>query len=326
MVEGEESITWWPSVLAQEIGVTHREVLDDGSRSDEMLKISVVTEVISTDDEEWALGAVIDANSKFPYGAYIYLDGRIIVHSSLALNPLNVPLLSLLHEAALVQAASALEFIQNLGNDVQGEVLISGHPDSGIREAPDELLLLYYGESCSLPIQEEAAIFSGAIRATRMAVKSRFEEDGKEIGFVADDVFFCNWPDMDIAIGELPDGDFYKKFGPGIDVKIRFLMPGYECPPSDINQMNAAVASFVTVSQLAPVLGDKNAVAYGINLGGYLGYAFLRGNSLINPNEFSEPTVLVNDVSVFNAIIHYVSAARGLINVLAQNPNFEENA
>ena len=81
--------------------------------------------------------------------------------------------------------------------------------------------------------------------------------------------------------------------------------------------MNAAVASFVTVSQLAPVTGDPKAVAYGINFGGYLGYSFLRFNGVTDPDEFSKQV----DISVFNAILHYVSAARLLINVLRQNPD-----
>ena len=177
-----------------------------------MMRVTATTETLQVADEALGLQIVMEANRQFPYGAFILRDGIVRATSSVALNPLCRGMLTAFHQAVLIQATVAHEVAISFGDAPGATVsLASSHPQSGPREDPDELLEIYSGEVCSLPLVEGPDTY---LSSARPIYRRLLLDGGLGEGFSNDKVDFFNDDGLDVAVGTTDDEPLGHRFRP----------------------------------------------------------------------------------------------------------------
>ena len=304
-VDGDQRFSWWAWFLKQEIAVTATDAGSEPGRPDELMRITAATETLQVADEGLGLQIVAEANRQFPYGAFILQGDVVRATSSVALNPMCRGMLTAFHQAALVQATVAHEVANNY-RDVPGvTILASDHPKSGLRRDPDELLAIYSGDVCGLPPREGFTTDLSVARPIyRRLLLERFGE-----GFSNDEVDYFNDDGLDIAVGIIEGQPVARRFGPGLVVMTRFALPGTQIPASEVNMMNEDISQLAQATQLGPVLGDTQALEYGLHTKTYLDQGFLG-----KARDGDTPDRLA--VQIVNAVYHSVGAVRLFLDTL----------
>jgi hypothetical protein len=305
-----ERLTWWPWLLPQVISVTGRGIYEEGS-TDNFLRVTATTEVCTVDDAELGFALAEDANEDFPFGAFIFGDGILSATSSLALNPFCRPLLDQLRSAALIQTTLAHQLAEQLADRSRSSpevtVLGSPHPQSGWREEPDELLRIYGGDTFRTPAVPDLAEH---LAEARPYYRDQLLEMSFTAGFSDEEVDYFNLPGIDVAVGRRDDGPWSTRYGLGLVVYSRFLLPREEgLAPADVNMMNEMISNFAFCSQLGCVSGGEWPKRYGASLRTFLDYAFLATVRGHGPEELA--------TSIMNAVFHSSATVRVLADELA---------
>ncbi len=296
-VRGPESLTWWPWFLAQSINVIGSGSFTDDD-SDNFLTVSAETRVAES-DEEVGLALCQEANRVFPLGAFVWEDGVIRVVTNLALNPLCRGLLHLFHEACLAQATVAHELALEWQHLDGVTVLPSAHPNSGMREDPDELLQIFAGgERSDGTVPDDLVDALGLART--LYVRTLLDR-GLTAGFSDEEVDFFNGPGVEVAVGRMDDSVAAAKYGLGLIVMTRVTEPGEVPPPEHVNDFNVAFASSPVTSLFGNVRAYPNDPVNGSQF-----FAYLPGGFLAE----SRYDISALAITVVNAVWHCTGAVR----------------
>jgi hypothetical protein len=176
----------------------------------------------------------------YPFGSLVVLeDNRVLALASVALYGRNRPLLSLLHEVALVQATFAQDLSRQLYED--GIVLTDHprHPNSGHRYEADELIQKIYGGEIFAPLSDLIPIRD----AVRKYWRSMMLQTNVELGFENDEVTFVTHEDrFDCAVGWRDEEFSTTKFGKSLMVWNNLTMTPEPLSAEEMNSLNLAIA------------------------------------------------------------------------------------
>jgi hypothetical protein len=172
----------------------------------------------------------------------------------------------------------------------------------GVRDEPDELLGIYFGDRYRL---EEYPELRSRYQAARPILRDLFLGFGYSPGFSDANVDFYRLEKegFDLAIGFMPEAPQTGKFGLGLFI-LAWVMPvGHAYDAYLANDANAIVADdLLDVSQFGRITGGEDAAVTGSVLEAYIPHGVLaecRGN----PREQLVPLV-------HNAAGHCAGAAR----------------
>ena len=243
MVEEPDSITWWPWFLPQSIYVSSRVEMKTEDLDEIGLRITVETVLGMALDRSRALDAIADLMIDYPFGSLVVLDdNRVAALSSVFVYSLSKGMLTLLHEEALIQATLATDLARRL--ETQGVISITPlpHPESGMREAPDELVANVYGAEVFSPLADISHVYD--IRdAARFAWKDAMLHAGAKIGFERDDVTFVTFPNnFDAGVGWRDEELASVKFGPSLMVWNNLGTYSVPAHPEALNALNLDLA------------------------------------------------------------------------------------
>ena len=221
IVEDSESIHWWPTVFRQDIYASAAYVAGD---DDQIIQVTVDTPILSYPDQAFAEQICLEENRLLPCGAFVAEDGVLRLTGSLCLSHLNLHMLPLLQELALVHAARAVDLARRMlspeGDEVPGFPLAySEHPLSGLREDRDELAQMFEGafifdsESWVSDLSERLSVELQQVRSTLLA-------QGLSPGWEDDGVFFVESENVvnGVGVGLTTEGAFSWHMGPGIAI------------------------------------------------------------------------------------------------------------
>lgn len=307
-IRNRTKLTWWPWFLAQTI-----EVVDQGryerDPGDNWLHVIARTEIASL-DEELGLSTCQEWNERFPLGAFVWEDGLLSVVSTLILNSRCRPLLDWFHEAVLAQATFAHLLADQLLDADAVDVLVSGHPSSGVRSEPDELLSIF--ADARRRGEMDPAELIRALEAARPMYREHLISSGWELGFSNNEVDFFNGPRFDIAVGRRDDS-MAARFGRGLEVWTRMTPPGVVLSPAVVNSTHLELRD-LPVSLLGRLIATEHHPEGGTQLRSYLTSGFL--------NRYRrEPQALA--INVLNAVMHCTDAVslflRGVDEMSAHN-------
>ena len=308
-VDHDQGFSWWPWFLRQDVAVAATDQGTGIDRPDTLLRVTATTETVRVPDEATGLHLVAEANRTFPFGAFILRDRTVVATSSVALNPLCRGMLTAFHQAMLVQATAAHQIADSYVSEPGVEILASDHPRSGARAEPDELLRIYAGDECALPPLDG---FAQYLAAARPIYRELLIRAGLEPGFCIDDIDLFNITGMDIAISPTDGTPLGRRFGSGLVLQTRFLNPGERMPPSAVNALNQEISRQADASQLGPVLGDNDAIGYGLHTWTCLDQGFLGSVRGSTPDQLA--------MEIANAVYHAAAAVR----LLLDSPTWNE--
>ena len=243
MMEGSDEITWWPWFLPQSIYVSSRVEMKTEELDEVGLRITIETFLGTALDRNQALDAVADLMIDYPFGSLVVLDdNRVAALSSVFIYSLSKGMLTLLHDAALIQATFATDLAQRL--ESQGVISVSPppHPKSGTRETPDELVANVYGTEVFSPLLDISHLYD--IRdAVRHSWKDAMLRAGASIGFENDEVTFVSFPNnFDAGVGWRDEEFASVKFGPSLMVWNNLGTSSDPAHPEALNALNLDLA------------------------------------------------------------------------------------
>jgi len=291
-VDDEASLTWWPWFLHQTIYVDAEGEWEDDEPGQNFLHVVARTNVGRVEKD---LGLEICAawNADFPLGAFVWDDGVLFVISTLSLNPLCRELLPWFHEAVLAQATFAHLAALQLRENPGVEILATGHPQTGAREEPDELLSIFAGETRGDGVEMPG--LEDALATARRIYQQRFEEMGWEPGFRNEDVDFFTGSRVECAIGRVDGSELALRFGLGLVVWVRLTRPGVVLDDDTVNSMHIALAAMPRCTLIGRLQGDESGPEHGTQLHSYLPMGFL-GRLRTAPDALA--------ISILNAALH----------------------
>jgi hypothetical protein len=297
-LSGSDYLTWWPWFLAQQFTVTSSGNWNDDP-DDNYLTVVARTPIARV-DETTGLQLCSQVNRNYSLFTLVWDKGIIAAATSLSLNPLCRGLLSLFHEASLAQAINGHELAlawEESGLPV--EILRSGHPESGVRTEPDELLGLFSNEgradaAANLPELPRALDDARAIQRDLMM------RHGWELLNSDHDVDFFSHDSQKVAIGRVCDGPNASRYGAGLAVVVPVTGPDWVLDPFQANQCALSMLEHPTTS----LLGNLRRVhsrpdGFGTHIYSYLTAGFL-GEWRLAPENLA--------VNVHNAAMHAVTA------------------
>ena len=232
ILDGPDSIEWWPSLLPMTISVIQSGTFSDSGEN--FLRVSATTELGRTDEQ---LG--IELASKYhralPVGAVVYADGALRLTTIYCFGPRNRSLLTWFKQALLIQSSAAIQLARDL-NEVDGvEVQSRMHPITGFRSDVDDLVKIYGVDSLIFAIDDGVV---GHYNELRPRLRDLFVNTGYSPGFSNDEVDFYNLGfaadepgalqrgGFDFGIGFMRGTDLEKKIGPFLRIMARILPPG----------------------------------------------------------------------------------------------------
>ena len=242
--EGAEQLTWQSWAFPTTIAVSARVGFEDGSGL-EALRVTITTALMTMRDELDGATLCQALNETTAFGSFVWADGAIHARAAFLLNPLSRSLLPALHTAVLTQATNVHQAAPAIAKFHSDEGLdeprfLVGHPTLGMREEPDELLSIYAGPTCDLPLQVEM------MQLWREAAPL-FVEKIAAFGFaaVAVEEKYCSvaTDSLLVTLTPLDDAEDSGQYGMGVHVSatVDLTTPG-EPDPSDLNAFNTQLA------------------------------------------------------------------------------------
>ena len=300
LVDGEQEFSWWPWFLRQRIAVTNVALLGKEPNQDVLIRVTATIDVLAYDDEKSGTAVVQGFNDFFPFGAWVWNDGVISMTSSLAVNRQCLDLLPQFRDACLVQAAHSHETVRHLSEELRELALVSAHPTSGLREAPDDLLSIYRDGQFHL---ETSAATVSAFRVGRERCAGILADFGidRVVAGPTCDAYEVNG--QMVSIGEEFDSPTASSFGPGLAVLVVALPPGPRVPAEIVNDGNLVLAHAPTTSHLGVLMSNEGAPQYGSAIRTLLSYPYL-AKLAHNPADLG--------TSMVNAVLHAAQAAHAL--------------
>ena len=300
LVEGEQEFSWWPWFLRQRIAVTNLALLGNDPNQDLLIRVTATTDVFAYDDEKSGTSLVQGFNNFFPFGAWVWNDGVISMTSSLAVNRHCLDLLSQFRDACLVQAAHSHETVQHIHEGLRDRALVSAHPTSGLREAPDDLLSIYHDGRFRL---ETSPATVAAFRVGRERCAGILSDFGIERVAAGPTFDAYEMNGQIVSIGEEFESPTAMTFGPGLVVMVDVIPPGPKLPAEIVNSGNLVLAQSLTTSHLGVLMSNDGAPQFGSAIRTLLSYPYL-AKLAHNPGDLG--------MSIVNAVLHASQAANAL--------------
>jgi len=258
--EAPDRLTWQPWAFPTTISISDRIGFQDGS-GQEALRITISTPLMAMRDELDGSTLCEALNETAAFGSFVWTDGAIHARAAFLLNPLSRSLLPALHTAVLIQSTNVHQAAPAIAKFHADEGLpeprfFVGHPTLGMREEPDELLSIYAGPDCSLPMQAEmmalwreaAPLFVEKIAAFGLAAVN---VDETQCSVASDSLLVTLTPLDD------PEGSGQYGMGVHISTTVNFSTNG-EPDPTDVNALNAQLG----VESQLDNLGHVSAFAF----------------------------------------------------------------
>ena len=241
MVEGEESLTWWPGVVPQKLYVSSRIEIEVDDVTETLIRVTVESELGQAKDRTKALAVVADLMIDYPFGSFVVLDDNtVLAVASVAIYGYSRSLIGLVSEEALVQATFAQELALKLASDGVVESTFSSHPVSGRRDVLDELVQNVYGNETFVPIHEGLVPMRELVREYW---QKAILQGSVELGLKNDEVTFVTYEDrFDCGVG-WRDGEFWaQKFGPSLMVWNNLAQTQNPLTDEEMNSLNLMIA------------------------------------------------------------------------------------
>ena len=218
VLKNEDELIWFSWFLQQRIWVADRGLYPDG---DNWLRICSEVQICEI-GEDSGIALASQWNALYQIGVFEYEDGWMFMRTSFTCNPLNLNLLSFLHQNLLIANSLAHQFAVEFAHDDRAKVYAFEHPVSGQREEADELIQIYFGPSIG-PILPEG--YSAPLEMIRAELETIFGDLGYEKGFESGEVIHFYNSNFTFGIGQVEDSEQFIKFGPGLRV-IAYLTAG----------------------------------------------------------------------------------------------------
>ena len=241
MIEGEESLTWWPGVVPQKLYVSSRIEIEVDDVTETLIRVTVESELGQAKDRTKALAVVADLMIDYPFGSFVVLDDNtVLAVASVAIYGYSRSLIGLVSEEALVQATFAQELALKLASDGVVEPTFSSHPVSGRRDVLDELVQNVYGNETFVPIHEGLVPMRELVREYW---QKAILQGSVELGLKNDEVTFVTYEDrFDCGVG-WRDGEFWaQKFGPSLMVWNNLAQTQNPLTDEEMNSLNLMIA------------------------------------------------------------------------------------
>lgn len=273
-LEDANSFKWWPWFLSQDVYVSEIIEIDPDGVPDQVVRVTVETELGYPTDAEEILKVVNELNNQYPFGSFLVIDGILLVTFSIGLNSRSRTLMTLLHNNALIQAIVAHDVARTLEEKGLIAIKYSDHPSSGRREDPDDLLSFY--ESSQFVIDES----SDNRVLVRDSIRNMYLRDGVKIGFENDEVTFFNFDNHDFGVGWQDERGFSQRFGRGLLLLTNVAQTQGPVSLDVINDLNCMMAApnGLGVGHLGSVSGLQYPTHYSLQLVSFLSYVSVENN------------------------------------------------
>ena len=300
-------LSWWPWFLSQTFTLTHAGYYG-GPHSAENRWMTVTSNIdIARLPEDAGVKLASDVNATFPLGAVVYEDGMLSMRGCLTLNNLCRNLLPWFHEAALAQATVAHDLALFL-RDRGYEPSVSGHPASGLRDEPDELLSFFAGEYRAVPPGPELV---SQIEASRTIYSHELVRLGYPQGWSNNEVDFITIvedPLLDVAIIQPTDDPDNRRYGTGVGLWVRILPRGTAFAEEACNSANLDLLRWGGLTFLGNIRCDDRAQAWGSTYGTFITSGALEAGGQGNTDYVA--------MEVVNAVIHSVTPVKVMREIL----------
>lgn len=248
VVERVDGFDWFGSELCHSV-----DVLDEGRYSEggqeKWIKLRSRSIILET-DEATGLSLAASLNDDFTLGAFVYLDGSLIVQSTFIFNALGRSLLRHFAIQVLAQATVAKLIRDEYESDPRFSMISAAHPELGIRTEPDDILGVYRQPVATIEVHPDFVERVDAVRTGPL--REHLLKEWQE-GFNDVDVNFYQSHLVAFGIGVLQENAEFERFGPGIMVNTMSMRRLLDFDLSDCNTVNLMLGEMEMVSHFGPV-------------------------------------------------------------------------